>query len=137
MLWENDGEKKLVHQPISPVNFVDYRTLHTSIADAAAWWRPQINLADDITGDPIRVTAVETSENLFRVLGVSPALGRGFSSDSTPTGTVQEAIISVSAWDPPTMAAVTATVAIVALAACVMPGRRAAGEDPAAVLRGD
>src|SRR5580704_4361747 len=70
MLWENDGEKKLSHQPLSPVNFVDYRQLRTSVEDAAAWWRPQINLADDVSGDPIRVTAVETSENLFRVLGV-------------------------------------------------------------------
>ncbi len=55
MLWENDADKKLLHQPISPVNFIDYRRTHTSIEDAAAWWRPQLNLADETTGDPIRV----------------------------------------------------------------------------------
>lgn len=98
MIWESDGAKKLAHQPISPVNFVDYRALHTSIEDAAAWWRPQIALEDESTGDPARVTAVETSENLFRLLGVSPALGRDFSADSTLTGSVQEAIISNRLW---------------------------------------
>jgi predicted permease len=98
MLWDNDSEKKLSHQPISPVNFVDDRGLRTSVEDAAAWWRPQINLADDISGDPIRVTAVETSENLFKVLGVAPAVGHSFSEDTTLTGHVQEAIISNRLW---------------------------------------
>lgn len=98
MIWESDGAKKLAHQPISPVNFVDYRALRTSIEDAAAWWRPQIALEDASTGDPVRVTAVETSENLFRLLGVSPAVGRDFSADSTLTGSVQEAIISNRLW---------------------------------------
>ncbi|HVT40261.1 MAG TPA: ABC transporter permease [Gemmatimonadaceae bacterium] len=98
MIWEGNDEKKLTHQPISPVNFVDYRQVRSSIEDAAAWWRPQLNLADDATGDPIRVPAIETSQNLFRVLGVAPAIGRGFSSDSTLTGRTQEAIISHRLW---------------------------------------
>jgi ABC-type antimicrobial peptide transport system permease subunit len=46
-------------------------------------------------------------------------------------------LYGVSAWDPLTMLGVMAIVAVVALTACIMPGRRAAGEDPAAVLHGD
>src|SRR5262249_3970118 len=72
--------------------------VHTSIEDAAAWWRPQLNLADEATGDPIRVSAIETTENLFRVLGVAPAIGHSFSSDSTLQGTIQEAVISNRLW---------------------------------------
>jgi hypothetical protein len=76
-IWDSNREKGLKHEPISPVTFHDYRALSSVFADAAAWWRPQLNLADE-TGDPVRVSAVETTENLFDVLGVQPAMGRGF-----------------------------------------------------------
>ena len=48
--------------------------------DAAAWWYPQINLTE-VGHDPLRVRAVEASANLFRVLGVQPAMGAGFPVD--------------------------------------------------------
>ena len=38
-LWDTNTEKGLAHDPISPVNFMDYRALPV-FADAAAWWRP-------------------------------------------------------------------------------------------------
>src|SRR5687768_2246186 len=59
-IWDTNREKALAHEPISPVTFGDYRALSSVFEDAAAWWRPQLNLADE-TGDPIRVAAVETS----------------------------------------------------------------------------
>ena len=98
MLWEANREKGLDHQQLSPVNFMDYRAQTEVFADAAAWWYPQINLADDETGDPIRVTAVETSENLFQVLGVRPLVGPGFDVDTTLFGDVLEATISHRLW---------------------------------------
>ena len=82
-IWDTNREKALSHEPISPVTFHDYRALGAVFEDAAAWWRPQLNLADE-TGDPIRVSAVETSENLFNVLGVQPAVGRGFAVHPEP-----------------------------------------------------
>jgi len=74
-IWDTNREKSLSHEGISPVTFHDYRSLGGVFEDAAAWWRPQLNLADD-TGDPVRVAGVETTENLFNVLGVQPAVGR-------------------------------------------------------------
>ena len=96
-IWDTNREKALDHEPISPVTFHDYRSLGGVFEDAAAWWRPQINLADE-TGDPIRVSAVETSENLFNVLGVQPAVGRGFTVHAELFGPEQEAIISHRLW---------------------------------------
>src|SRR6185503_18417291 len=46
-------------------------------ADAAAWWRPAVNLLDPGL-DPVRVNTIETSGNLFAVLGAKPQLGAGF-----------------------------------------------------------
>ncbi len=46
-------------------------------------------------------------------------------------------LYGVTTWDPPTALAVTGIVLAVAFAACLIPGRRAASEDPAVVLRGE
>ena len=44
-------------------------------------------------------------------------------------------LFSVEPWDPATMSGVIAVVLLVAICACVVPGRRAASEDPASALR--
>ena len=75
-IWDTNSQQALSHDPISPVNFMDQRALPV-FEDAAAWWRPGINLTDPGM-DPVRVSTIETSGNLFRVLGVSPQLGEGF-----------------------------------------------------------
>ena len=75
-LWDANTERGLAHDPISPVNFMDYRALPV-FADAAAWWRPAVNLVDPGM-DPLRVNTIEVSGNLFDVLGVRPQIGAGF-----------------------------------------------------------
>jgi len=96
-LWEVNHAKGLEHEPISPVNFVDYRRLTGVFEDVAAWWRPQINLTDD-SGEPVRVSAIETTENLFSVLGVRPYLGQTFTIHPQLYGKEQEAVISYRLW---------------------------------------
>jgi putative ABC transport system permease protein len=75
-LWDTNIEKALAHDPISPVNFMDDRALPV-FKDAAAWWRPSVNLVDP-GQDPVRVNTIEVSGNVFEVLGVGPQLGAGF-----------------------------------------------------------
>jgi predicted permease len=75
-LWDTNFEKGLAHDPISPVNFMDYRALPI-FESAAAWWRPSLNLIDPGL-EPVRVQAIEASGNLFEVLGVQPQIGAGF-----------------------------------------------------------
>ena len=75
-LWDTNAEKGLAHDPISPVNFMDYRALPV-FSDAAAWWRPGVNLIDPGL-DPVRVNTIEVGGNLFDVLGVRPQVGVGF-----------------------------------------------------------
>ncbi|MEW6321534.1 MAG: ABC transporter permease [Acidobacteriota bacterium] len=75
-IWDTDAEKGLSHEPISPVTFMDQRDLPV-FDDAAAWWRPGINLLDPGL-DPARVNTIEVSGNLFDLLGVGPQVGAGF-----------------------------------------------------------
>ena len=76
-IWETNHEKGLEHEPISPVNFMDYRALSQVFIDAAAWWRPEVTLRDD-RQEPLRVNTVEVSGNFLSVLGVQPVSGAGF-----------------------------------------------------------
>jgi predicted permease len=75
-IWDTNADQALSHDPISPVNFMDQRALPV-FEDAAAWWRPGINLTDP-GRDPMRVNTIEASGNLFEVLGVEAQLGDGF-----------------------------------------------------------
>jgi hypothetical protein len=74
-LWDTNTEQGLSHDPISPVNFMDYRALPV-FSDAAAWWRPGVNLIDPGL-DPVRVNTIEVSGNIFDVLGMRPQIGAG------------------------------------------------------------
>jgi putative ABC transport system permease protein len=96
-MWDTNSEKGLAHDPISPVNFMDYRALPV-FKDAAGWWRPGINLIDPGL-DPVRVNTIETSGNLFSVLGIRPQIGAGF-PDGGPLFVQNElvAVISDRLW---------------------------------------
>ena len=96
-LWAGNQEKGLGHEPVSPVNFVDYRGLDQVFADAAAWWRPEFALTQPGL-EPMRVDAVETSGNLFALLGVQPELGAGFPADGPLHAAVAEVVLSHRLW---------------------------------------
>ena len=97
-LYESNSVKGLEREQLSSVNFLDYRALDAVFTDAAAWWQPDINLSDPRSGDPTRITGVETSRNLFTVLGVRPRIGAGFTMDSTIWNSTPEAVISDRLW---------------------------------------
>ena len=75
-IWDANAAQAHAKDPISPVNFMDQRGLPV-FTDAAAWWRPGVNLVDPGL-DPVRVSTIEVSGNIFQVLGVRPQVGAGF-----------------------------------------------------------
>ena len=94
--WDTNTEKGLRHDPFSPVTFMDYKAL-PAFADAAAWWRPDVNLVDPGL-DPVRVKTIETSGNLFSVLGVGTQVGPGFPAGGPFFSNDLVAVISDRLW---------------------------------------
>ena len=77
MIREANQGKGLSREPVSPVNFCDYRGLTRVFSDATAWWEPVASLNEPGL-EPARVATIEAAGNFFAVLGVPPALGAGF-----------------------------------------------------------
>ena len=97
-LWGVNREKSLDHEQLSPVNFMDYRTLRGAFGDMAGWWRTEYVLTDEGTSEPVRLEGVEVTSNFLDVLGIRPHIGQGFEGDSMLRVTTPSVMISHRLW---------------------------------------
>ncbi len=81
---------------MSPANFLDVRAAATTLEGLAAY----DNTAFTLTGgaEPHRVEATEVSANFFDVLGVRPALGRGFEGGENDPGRAKVVVLGHGLW---------------------------------------
>ncbi len=91
-----DDHTRFPRFPLSPANFLDYRDRDLPFQDFALFMRADLQLAEGER--PERLTAMRVSAGFFRVLGISPLLGRGFTSDEELQGSHYVAVLSHRLW---------------------------------------
>ena len=104
VVWHEVIEEIKASTPIVPANYKHYAMFKTrarSIADAAIMQPRQfsVSLAAHAADEhPSVLHGLATSSELFSVLGVHPALGRGFLPQETEAGRDGEAMLAWAAW---------------------------------------
>ena len=79
-----------------PADFEAMRTQNTSFEQLAAYTWRDANLTGQ--GDPERELAAHVTTNFFSTLGVSPAMGNGFSAEDGTPGHEQELVLGYALW---------------------------------------
>jgi predicted permease len=82
--------------PVSPGDFQDWRAKTHGFEDMAAWRGYGFNLTGEHQELPEVVQAAAGSSNLFSLLGVEPALGRGFTVEEDHPGADHVVMLSWS-----------------------------------------
>ena len=95
MVWEDATAIGFPQNNFSPANWVDIRRRNRVFEDVGASRTARANLTAD--GVPELVMGLRVSANLFKVLGVQPAIGRVFTDDED-RGQAPVTVISHSLW---------------------------------------
>ncbi|CAN5878893.1 hypothetical protein BH23GEM9_BH23GEM9_08670 [soil metagenome] len=97
-LYETNPEFGWVDAQAAPANMLDWREQVEAFDDVAAYsgFTSQITFIDD--GEPYLLAGVAVTGNFFSVLGVRPALGRGFTWDETWDGASDVVVLSHDVW---------------------------------------
>ncbi|MCU1260603.1 MAG: hypothetical protein JWO80_3488 [Bryobacterales bacterium] len=82
--------------PLNPNDFLDFRARNRTFESMAAITRQDQQLSG--VGDPVRLRGFRVSAGYFRMLGLSPARGREFSTEDELPGHGRLAILSDRVW---------------------------------------
>jgi predicted permease len=96
MVWEDAARIGFPKNTPAPANFVDWKTQTRSFEGMAALMFASYNLTGQ--GEPQKIAAHAVTADLFPLLGVKPARGRGFTPDEEKPGADGVVVISHGLW---------------------------------------
>ena len=79
LVWERNPGIGKDRDPVSPLNYQDWRSQTTAFDDLGAYRFRNFALGN--VADPEQLTALSVSASVFRVLGVTPDVGRVFTEE--------------------------------------------------------
>lgn len=96
VLWENHSAQGKERERVSALNYLDWRQESRSFSELTAWivWGRALTGS----GEPEELTVVRASANLFRLVGVEPALGRGFLPEEETPGRDRVVVLDHGLW---------------------------------------
>ncbi len=96
VLWETWLDQGVNTMFASPPNYADWRERSRTFEEIAAFAPASFFLLGD--EETVQVQGARVSANLFRTLGVSPLLGRGFDESEDAPGAPRVAVIGHALW---------------------------------------
>lgn len=96
ILWEQNRPRSKNRNVISTANFFDWREQNRVFEDMAAFYASPYNVTG--LGEPVEITGMAVSPNLFDVLGNRPLLGRTFTADDGVQGKDDVAVLTYGFW---------------------------------------
>jgi predicted permease len=103
-IFETNPLKGWTRSVVAPANYADWQRMNSVFTDIAATngsgdrGEGQFDAFLTGAGDPQRVKALQTTGNLFEVLGTPPLLGRTFTEEETFDGKQRVAILGYGLW---------------------------------------
>ena len=97
-LFEDHTPAHEPHSDMSAADLADYRAMQHTLTGIGIMTRPGQVTYHPPTGDPIVVTAVRVSANMFDVLGVGAARGRTFAADEDTPAKKRVALLGWAFW---------------------------------------
>jgi putative ABC transport system permease protein len=95
-IWETDARRGDMHGPVSPFNFVDWRSQSQSFEQMATYEYNSVVLTGQKS--PARLSTFFVTAGFFDVLKVSPLKGRTFLPDEDQPGRARATVLSYGAW---------------------------------------
>ncbi len=95
-IWEHGLRDDAGTNEMAPANYFDLRNQSQTFEGAGAFGDLSVNLTGE--GEPERIDGVLVTANVFKLLGVEPALGRTFSPDEDRVGQHHVVVLSDALW---------------------------------------
>jgi predicted permease len=96
VVWEDASIVGYPRNTPAPGNFLDWKENNGVFADMAATRKRDVSLTGD--GEPERLSAQAITANLLPLLGVQPALGRGFLAEEGTEGGARAVLLAHGLW---------------------------------------
>ena len=96
VVWESNASRNRPRNVISAANFVEWKARSRSFEHLAVAGPARLTLV--IGGQPEEIQGHVASSDVFAVLGVQPALGRGYTSREDEAGSDQVIVVSHEFW---------------------------------------
>ena len=96
VVWENSIRHSHPHNVVAPANFVDWQRQNSVFESMAAMADTRVNLTGN--GDPEQVVMQNVTPGFFRVVGVNPVMGSGFSEENWKQGKDDVVILDYGFW---------------------------------------
>lgn len=98
IVWERNDTRGWSRFAVSPPNYLDWKEQNRSFAGMTAYYGSSFTLTG---GDspPERADGRRVDHDYFRVLGIAPALGRGFAPDEATRGSNRVVVLGAGLWN--------------------------------------